>query len=101
MSARALTVTDLGGTAGTRGNITLTNAGNIFKTVNFTGGNIAWAETGPVTIGGISANAGATSTGTLSITATGPITQTGAVTAAEHDNLGRGGERHHLNQRRE
>ncbi len=77
---QGLTVTDLGGTAGPRGNITLTNAGNIFNTVTFTGGNIAWAETGPVTIGGVSANAGVTSTGTLSITATGLITQTGAVT---------------------
>ncbi len=77
---QGLTVTDLGGTAGTRGNITLTNAGNIFNAVTFTGGNIAWVETGPVTIGGVSANAGPTSSGALSITANGPITQSGAVT---------------------
>jgi Repeats of unknown function (DUF5649) len=77
-----LTVTDLGGTAGKRGNITLTNAGNSFNTVDFTGGNIAWQQANAVTIGGVSANAGTTSTGTLSIAATGPITQTGAITAA-------------------
>ncbi|BCA55373.1 hypothetical protein W02_25130 [Nitrospira sp. KM1] len=77
-----LTVTDLGGTTGTRGNITLPNTGNSFETVNFTGGNITWAETGPVTIGSVSANAGATSAGTLGITATGPITQTGMMTVA-------------------
>ncbi|BFU94970.1 MAG: hypothetical protein NTNFB02_16920 [Nitrospira sp.] len=87
---QSLTVTDLGGTAGTRGNITLTNAGNSFETVTFTGGNIAWAETGPVTIGSVSANAGATSTGTLAITATGPLTQTGAITAAGTTTLAAG-----------
>lgn len=87
---QGLTVTDLGGTAGTRGNITLTNAGNSFETVNFTGGNIAWTETGPVTINTVSANAGTTSTGTLSITATGPITQTGAITAAGTTTLAAG-----------
>ncbi|MDF0646005.1 MAG: hypothetical protein P0111_18405, partial [Nitrospira sp.] len=85
-----LTVTDLGGTAGTRGNITLTNAANSFETVQFTGGNIAWAETGPVTIGSVSANAGATSTGILAMTATGPITQTGAITAAGPTTLAAG-----------
>ena len=87
---QGLTVTDLGGTAGTRGNITLTNAGNSFETVNFTGGNIAWTETGPVTINTVSANAGTTSTGTLSITATGLITQTGAITAAGTTTLAAG-----------
>ena len=85
-----LTVTDLGGTAGKRGNITLTNPANTFDQVNFTGGNIAWAQTGPVTIGSVSANAGTTSTGTLSITATGPITQTGAITAAGATTLNAG-----------
>jgi len=79
---QGLTVTDLGGTAGTRGNLTLPNAGNSFNTVTFTGGDIVWAESGPVTIGSVSANAGAISTGTLTITATGPISQTGAITAA-------------------
>ncbi len=78
---QSLTVTDLGGTAGQRGNITLTNVANSFETVTFTGGNIAWAETGPVTIGGVSANAGTTSTGTLAVTSTGAITQTGSITA--------------------
>ncbi len=85
-----LTVTDLGGTAGKRGNITLTNPANTLDQVNFTGGNIAWAQTGPVTIGSVSANAGTTSTGTLSITATGPITQTGAITAAGATTLAAG-----------
>ena len=85
-----LTVTDLGGTAGKRGNITLTNPANTFDQVNFTGGNIAWAQTGPVTIGSVSANAGTTSTGTLSITAPGPITQTGAITAAGATTLAAG-----------
>jgi len=84
-------VTDLGGTAGTRGNITLPNAGNSFNTVTFTGGNIAWQEANAVTIGSVSANAGATSTGTLTITTTlGPITQTGAVTAAGTTTLAAG-----------
>ena len=87
---QGLTVTDLAGTAGTRGNITLTNAGNIFNTVTFIGGNIDWVETGPVIIGGVSSNAGATSTGTLSITATGLITQTGAVTAGGASTLAAG-----------
>ncbi|WP_080885985.1 hypothetical protein [Nitrospira japonica] len=87
---QSLTVTDLGGTAGTRGNITLTNTANSFETVTFTGGNIAWAETGPVTIGGVSANAGATSTGTLAVTATGPLTQTGAILAAGPTTLAAG-----------
>ena len=70
----------------------MTNAGNTFDTVNFTGGNIAWAETGPVTIGatGVSATAGTTSTGTLAITSTGALTQTGAVTAADVTTLAAG-----------
>ncbi|MBA5867991.1 MAG: filamentous hemagglutinin N-terminal domain-containing protein [Nitrospira sp. CR1.3] len=87
---QSLTVTDLGGTTGTRGNITLTNAANSFETVQFTGGNIAWAETGPVTIGSVSANAGTTSTGTLAITSTGAVTQTGAITAAGATTLAAG-----------
>ena len=48
-AAAVKTCTDLGGTAGTRGNITLLNAGNVFNTVNFTGPftwnsalNLAW-----------------------------------------------------------
>ena len=53
------------------GNITLTTPGNSFNTVTFTGGNIAWQEANAVTIGSVSANAGATSTGALTITATG------------------------------
>jgi len=86
-----LSVTDLGGTAGTRGNITLTNAGNSFNTVNFTGGNIAWQEANAATIGAVSANAGPTSSGALSITAIGPITQSGVVTAAGPTTLSAGG----------
>ena len=86
-----LSVTDLGGTAGTRGNITLTNAGNSFNTVNFTGGNIAWQEANAATIGAVSANAGPTSSGALSITANGPITQSGVVTAAGLTTLSAGG----------
>src|SRR5207244_3043941 len=87
---QGLTATDLGGTAGTRGNITLPNAGNTFNTVTFTGGDIAWQQANAVTIGSVSANAGATSTGALTITATGPITQTGAVTAAGTTTLAAG-----------
>ncbi len=55
---QGLTATDLGGTAGTRGNITLTNPGNSFNTVTFTGGDIAWHQANAVTIGSVSANAG-------------------------------------------
>jgi hypothetical protein len=84
---QSLTITDLGGTAGTRGNVTLTNPANNFDLVNVTGGNIALAETGPVTIGTVSANTGTTSTGTLSITSTGAITQTGAIVAASTTTL--------------
>ena len=40
--SQALTVTDLGGTAGKRGNIALDDAGNNFNSVNFTGGDVAW-----------------------------------------------------------
>ncbi len=87
---QGLTATDLGGTAGTRGNITLPNAGNTFNTVTFTGGDIAWQQANAVTIGSVSANAGATSTGALTITATGPLTQTGAVTAAGTTTLAAG-----------
>ena len=79
---QALTVTDAGGTAGQRGNITLNNAGNNFNSVNFTGGDIAWQQANPISIGSVSANPGTTSSGALTITASGPITQTGAVTAA-------------------
>jgi hypothetical protein len=87
---QGLTATDLGGAAGTRGNITLTNAGNTFNTVTFTGGDIAWEQANAVTIGSMSANAGATSTGTLTITANGPFTQTGAVVAAGTTTLAAG-----------
>ncbi len=90
-AGQTLSVTDLGGTAGTRGNITLTNAGNSFNTVNFTGGNIAWQEANAATIGAVSANAGTTSSGALSITANGPITQSGAVTATGLTTLSAGG----------
>ena len=79
---QGLTVTDLGGTAGTRGNITLPNAGNTFNTLSFTGGDIAWQQANAVTIGNVSANAGATSTGALTISANSSIAQTGAVVAA-------------------
>jgi trimeric autotransporter adhesin len=77
-----LTVTDAGGTAGKRGNITLDNAGNNFNNVNFTGGDIAWQQANAISIGSASANLGTTSSGALTITANGPITQTGPVTAA-------------------
>ena len=87
---QGLTATDLGGAAGTRGNITLTNAGNTFNTVTFTGGDIAWEQANAVTIGSVSANAGATSTGALTITANGSITQTGAVVAAGTTTLAAG-----------
>ncbi len=84
---QSLTITDLGGTAGKRGNVTLTNPANNFDLVNVAGGNIALAETGPVTIGTVSANTGTTSTGTLSILSTGAITQTGAIVAASTTTL--------------
>ncbi len=87
---QGLTVTDLGGTAGTRGNITLPTAGNSFNTVTFTGGDIAWQEANAVTIGSVSANAGATSSGALTITAAGLITQTGAIAAAGTTTLAAG-----------
>jgi filamentous hemagglutinin family protein len=87
---QGLTATDLGGTAGTRGNITLPNAGNTFNTVTFTGGDIAWQQANAITIGSVRANARATSTGALTITATGSITQTGAVVAAGTTTLAAG-----------
>jgi hypothetical protein len=78
---QALTVTDAGGVAGQRGNIILDTAGNNFNSVNFTGGDIAWQQANPISIGSVSANPGTTSSGAFTITASGPITQTGAVTA--------------------
>ena len=81
---QTLTVTDLGGTAGKRGNISLPNAANTFQDVNLLGGNLALTDSGPLNIGatGLSANAGTTSTGTLALTSTGAITQSGPITAA-------------------
>ena len=83
-AGQTLTVTDLGGTAGKRGNVTLTDAANTFQDVNLLGGNLALTTTGPLSIGttGLSANAGTTSTGTLALTSTGAITQSGPITAA-------------------
>ena len=83
-AGQTLTVTDLGGTAGKRGNVTLTDAANTFQDVNLLGGNLALTTTGPLNIGttGLSANAGTTSTGTLALTNTGAITQSGPITAA-------------------
>ncbi len=86
-AGQSLTITDLGGTAGKHGNVTLTNPANNFDLVNVAGGNIALAETGPVTIGTVSANTGTTSTGTFSIMSTGAITQTGAIVAASTTTL--------------
>ena len=76
-AGQTLTVTDLGGTAGKRGNVTLPNAANSFQDVNLLGGNLALTDSGALTIGatGLSANAGTTSTGTLALTSTGAITQ--------------------------
>ncbi len=83
-AGQTLTVTDLGGTAGKRGNVSLPNAANTFQDVNLIGGNLALTTTGPLSIGatGLSANAGTTSTGTLALTSTGAITQSGPITAA-------------------
>ncbi|MFO0775093.1 MAG: filamentous hemagglutinin N-terminal domain-containing protein [Nitrospiraceae bacterium] len=91
-SGRTLTITDLGGSGGVRGNVTLTNAGNSFDAVNITGGNIALTEAGPITIGsiGLSANSGATSTGTLALSSTGAITQVGPIYAAGTTTLAAG-----------
>jgi len=74
-AGQKLYITDKGGTNGTRGNITLNQAGNSFNNVDFSGGNISWKETGAVTI------LGAHASGTLSVTSTGAITDSGAVIA--------------------
>ena len=91
-AGQTLTVTDLGGTAGKRGNVTLPNAANSFQDVNLLGGNLALTDSGALTIGatGLSANAGTTSTGTLALTSTGAITQLGPITAAGSTTLSAG-----------
>ena len=55
---QTFTVTDAGGTAGKRGNVTLGNAGNNFSVVSFTGGNFQLADSNSLILGTTSANAG-------------------------------------------
>ena len=82
MCCRRFTLTDAGGTAGKRGNVTLGNAGNNFSVVSFTGGNLQLADSNTLILGTTSANAGSTSAGSVLVQAGGNLLLTGNVSAA-------------------
>ncbi len=81
----ALTVTGVTTlAAGAANNITLNNAANNFSTVGITSGNnVSLTDATALNLGA------STVSGTLGVTTTGALTQSGAVDRCRHDYLGR------------